>query len=415
MKSKRLSICYAVPGHNLLTESGPTRNVLSVSEALARWADVTVAFRKIVSNVPECSVKFLELDPLGDRAENPVDDSAVRGTSVSDFLRYLIRLRLFVKQTSSEFDVILEKSWILSGLLTSLYQKMGTPGILVENIVRGWNEPLNNINSLTRYLRYKYAQVMIGRYLRKIPAVIVETDELKEAIQNRWQISADTISVIDLGVDRALFRPADQMKSREQLNFSKTNTIMLYVGVIDPFHDLAVVINTMNSRPKNSLELHLVGNGDLLESYQNMGRGGPAKIYFHGHIPHEMVPKYISAADICLAPYKLDLFHQRKVGYSMLKVQEYLACGRPVISVPNSRLFKLIEHGVTGYLLSNDKSVWCDFIEKFPSREELFVMAKNVQARYQARGWDETARNYLRLCIRVTKTSSGLSRGDSCR
>ena len=44
---KRLSICYAAPGQNLLPSAGPTRNVLNVANALSQWADVTVAFRSI--------------------------------------------------------------------------------------------------------------------------------------------------------------------------------------------------------------------------------------------------------------------------------------------------------------------------------------------------------------------------------
>ena len=44
---RRLSICYAVPGHSLVASAGPTRNVLSLARALSRWADVTVAFQRL--------------------------------------------------------------------------------------------------------------------------------------------------------------------------------------------------------------------------------------------------------------------------------------------------------------------------------------------------------------------------------
>jgi hypothetical protein len=36
MSGKRLSICYLVPGHNLLPSAGPTRNVLSVARELGQ-------------------------------------------------------------------------------------------------------------------------------------------------------------------------------------------------------------------------------------------------------------------------------------------------------------------------------------------------------------------------------------------
>src|SRR5262249_46760063 len=40
---RRLSICYVVPGHDLLSSVGPSRNVVNLAQALSEWADVTVA------------------------------------------------------------------------------------------------------------------------------------------------------------------------------------------------------------------------------------------------------------------------------------------------------------------------------------------------------------------------------------
>ena len=34
--SRRLSICYLVPGHDLLSSVGPSRNVLNLAQALSR-------------------------------------------------------------------------------------------------------------------------------------------------------------------------------------------------------------------------------------------------------------------------------------------------------------------------------------------------------------------------------------------
>ena len=44
-------------------------------------------------------------------------------------------------------------------------------------------------------------------------------------------------------------------------------------------------------------------------------------------VPYEEVPKYINACDVCVAPF---LF--RNSGLSPLKVFEYLACGKPVVT-----------------------------------------------------------------------------------
>jgi hypothetical protein len=80
---KRLSICYAVLGHNLLTSAGPTRNVLYLAEALSQWAEVTVAFRRVVEPFTPHGYKVIEVAPAADDMLYGVDDAAVRGMSIS--------------------------------------------------------------------------------------------------------------------------------------------------------------------------------------------------------------------------------------------------------------------------------------------------------------------------------------------
>ena len=63
MMRKRLSICYAAPGQNLVPWAGPTRNVLNVAEALAEWADVTVAFRGIPCKLDPQKYRIIAIEP----------------------------------------------------------------------------------------------------------------------------------------------------------------------------------------------------------------------------------------------------------------------------------------------------------------------------------------------------------------
>lgn len=400
-KIASLSILYAAPGNNLLNEAGPTRNVLSVANSLSQWAQVTVAFRKIIGSPGNHPFKIITIDPICKTADDPIDDSAIRGTNLSDFIPYLKRLKRFVRATASQYDVILEKSWTLSGYLVAAYQKQGVPGVLVENMVRMWNEPINNFHSLIRFWRYKTAQFLIGRYLKTVPAVIAETDVLKKAILHRWPVNAKKISVIDLGVDHRLFRPMGQNRARHELKMAPDSIVMLYAGVMDKCHDLTPVIEAMERNSPANLELHLVGKGALYTEYKKMVSKLSAKVFFHGYVPHKLVPIYLNAADICIAPYNLSLFPESEVSYSILKIHEYLACGRPVISVPSSRLFELIQPNVTGFILDNNAAAWEKLFQQFPTRSELRYMAQNVSEQYRHHGWEQTAEKYLDVCRKV--------------
>lgn len=400
-KIEALSILYVAPGNNLLNEAGPTRNVLSVANALSQWSQVTVAFRKILGSLENYPFKVIEIDPSCRTADEPVDDSAIRGSNLSDFISYLRRLKRFARATASQYDVILEKSWTLSGYLVAVYQKQGVPGVLVENMVRVWNEPINSFHSLICFWRYKTAQFLIGRYLKTVPAVIAETEALKKAILRRWQVNAQKISVVDLGVDHQLFRPMDQNLARQELRMSRDSLIMLYAGVMDKCHDLAPVIEAMNRKSPTNLELHLVGNGRLFAVYKKMAAKLSAKVFFHGYVPHKMVPIYLTAADICLAPYNLASFPEAEVSYSILKIHEYLACGRPVISVPSSQLLEMIQPDVTGFIVANNSASWEKLFQQFPTRSELRSMARNVSKRYRHHGWEQTAEKYIDVCRKL--------------
>src|SRR5919108_6040173 len=90
---KRLSICYVVPGHHLLSSAGPTRNVLCLAQALSQWADVTVAFRSVLEPITPKDYGVVEIEPKAARSPHRVDDAAVRGIGLGEFIAYLCSLR----------------------------------------------------------------------------------------------------------------------------------------------------------------------------------------------------------------------------------------------------------------------------------------------------------------------------------
>jgi glycosyltransferase involved in cell wall biosynthesis len=374
--TKPLSICYAVPGHHLLAEVGPTRNVLSVAEALSQVANVTLAFRKVVQPVESVPYTIVELDPEGEKPTSLVDDSAVRGTNIGDFLRYLLALKKFVAYQSARFDLVLEKSWLLSGYLTHAFRRRGVPGALVENVVRVHHEPWYDLRHLKTFLVHHLSQAIVRHYARKTPMIIAETAELKAAMMELWGIASKCVEVVELGVDRCLFHPMDQKVARRTLGIDNTVPVLLYVGVLDPCHNLGPVIEALNLLRPPDLQLHVVGDGRLRSAYAEMAHQGNAAVFFHGRVPHRAVPQFIAAADLCLAPYEPQTFFNGKVSFSTLKILEYLACARPVVSVPSGHILRLIHHGVDGFLFPNQMSCWSEFLRSFPAREQLREMAE---------------------------------------
>jgi glycosyltransferase involved in cell wall biosynthesis len=70
--------------------------------------------------------------------------------------------------------------------------------------------------------------------------------------------------------------------------------------------------------------------------------------------PYEEIPFLINIADICVAPFINE--RNRKTGVSPLKIYEYMACGKPVVS---SRIegLEFIEKEYAGQLVEPDDAV----------------------------------------------------------
>jgi glycosyltransferase involved in cell wall biosynthesis len=293
----RPSVCYLVAGHNLLPTAGPTRNVLSLARALSHFADVTVAVPRVLEPVAGEPFSVLEIDP-GSAPAGPVDDAAHRDVGVLEFAAYLRDLDRFAHRHLPSFDVVLEKSWLLTGQVTSWCLAQGIAAVPVVNLVPQVRQ--------FRSRPVKAAKTWIGRrcsgrYLRRAPWLIAESDELKAGIRKEWRVPPERIEVIGLGVDRTLFHSLDQGEARRRRGIPGDRTVLLYVGALDRAHDLRPVIAAVTRVGDLPLELHVVGDGELREELERAADGSP-HVVFHGRIPHEAVPGFIACADLCPPP-----------------------------------------------------------------------------------------------------------------
>ena len=404
--TRRLSICYAAPGQLLLTTAGPTRNVLSVAEALSESADVTLAFRSLAEPMNSRQFQVLSIEdaptPIASR-----DDVTVRGLNPLIHTRYLRTLRRFARRAAKDYDIVLEKGWRFSGYLAHHVKLCGGLSALIENDVRYWNEPVRDLRALARFLAQRAAQSIAARCSRSAPLIIAETEELKEALVDLRGVDPDRIEVVELGVDHDMFHPMEQENARGMLGIDRDVLMLLYVGGLDIYHDLGQVIQALARAPSgNRIELHVVGDGHLrLLDEQSAQRLGVA-VQFHGQVAHHRVPVFIAAADLCLAPYQPSRFYGGRITFSTLKIPEYMACERPVASVPHGHILKLIDDRVTGFLVDNQADAWLAFLRTMPSRARLAEMGRSAAGRVASLSWRATAARYLELSLELRTRSA---------
>ena len=393
--TRRLSLCYVAPGHALLSTAGSTRNMLSLVEALSQWADVTLAFRTLLEPIEPGKFNVITIEPQAAHTAQPQDDVALRGLNPLTHLSYLQQLQHFARQWAGTYDLVFEKGWRLSGFLLAAFRRHGVPGVLIENDVRCWSEQRYHPRTFAKYLAHSTAQFLAGFYSRRASLVIAETDELKTVLIEQRGLLPQQVEVVGLGVDHTLFYPRPQEAARARLGIRPEPTVLLYVGGMDTYHDLTPLLEALAQVRLVSVELHLVGDGRQRPVYEAQAQRASIPVHFHGQVPHAAVPEFIAAADVCLAPYHTAAFYHGQVTFSTLKIPEYMACGRPVISIPSGSLQRLIAHRESGFLFPNDVLSWRSFLRTLPDRSRLARMGQQAACSVQSISWERTAAQYL--------------------
>jgi glycosyltransferase involved in cell wall biosynthesis len=148
----------------------------------------------------------------------------------------------------------------------------------------------------------------------------------------------------------------------------------------------------------------VVGDGAYRPLYAAAAEQVRFPVVVHGQKPHQAIPTFIAAAVLCLAPYQVLAFHHQLVPFSTLKIPEYMACARPVVSVPSGHIRELITHHRTGFLVPNEASAWRSFLDAFPARQRLAAMGQAAAEAVASVSWENTAAQYLEAGYRLLAT-----------
>jgi ADP-heptose:LPS heptosyltransferase/glycosyltransferase involved in cell wall biosynthesis len=100
-----------------------------------------------------------------------------------------------------------------------------------------------------------------------------------------------------------------------------------FVGQIDERIDQPLLVSIARARPT----WHIVLAGRVKAGVNITALAAEPNIHLLGHQPYELLPSVLRDVDVCIAPYRLTPLTN---SCSPLKVYEYLATGRPVVSTP---------------------------------------------------------------------------------
>lgn len=267
----------------------------------------------------------------------------------------LVFLFLFLLRILPQYDIIYARDYhaAIIALLPRIFFRKKL--VLEINGIANEEQRLKTnsfLNSILVFLIRK-AEKMSTRYSEKVISV---APKIKLYVTQHFNCPLDKIRVIANGVDTKKFHPIYDkpllIQWKKRLGIESKDTVIAYVGNIAPWQgidDLIEIAFGLLEKNKN-LKFLIVGDGLLkpLLSERVSGSGYDGNIYFTGMLNHEEIPFLINLADICVAPLRVE-------GGSPIKVFEYMACGKPVITSRIEGLEFIEKEGAGCLTLPNDR------------------------------------------------------------
>lgn len=173
--------------------------------------------------------------------------------------------------------------------------------------------------------------------LKRADLVFVASERLLRPMQDR----AQHVHLVSNGVDVDFFSLATQPETKVPGEIAiLPRPVIGFVGKLTPRLDFQLLFRLAALHPEWSM-VFIGAEEDGRRSRSQPGyedfRNAP-NVYLLGPKSYETLPGYLKGYDVCLIPYVLDEFN---LSSSPLKLYEYLASGKPVVSVDIPQVARL--------------------------------------------------------------------------
>lgn len=176
------------------------------------------------------------------------------------------------------------------------------------------------------------SRAVIELNFRVARRLLVVTPGVGETLTRRFRSVAKKWRVVENGVDLDVFRPVPSDRARWGLPDSVP--VLVYTGSVEEARDFPLLFRAMaqlGDLPQPPWLL-IIGDGPSMERTKASAieSGVARRVVFAGRIPQAELPSALSSSDVCVSPeaqWWLDI-----IGSSAMKLFEYLACDRPIVT-----------------------------------------------------------------------------------
>lgn len=227
-------------------------------------------------------------------------------------------------------------------------------------------------------------------------ALVTVSQSLREKLV-RLGVAPDKITTLRNGVDLARFAPMARETARQRL--AVANTVWLSVGNLVQGKGTHIAVEAL--RDVSDVTLLIVGDGPEEESLRALAQrcNVAQRVRFIGHVAHDELPLYYSAADALLLP-------SRSEGMPNV-VLEAMACGAAVIASAVGGIPEIVRGLPTGVLMSERTPAALVAAWHAVRADGLGSGHREARRRHAQRfSWQATTEGQLELFERVLRSAA---------
>jgi glycosyltransferase involved in cell wall biosynthesis len=177
----------------------------------------------------------------------------------------------------------------------------------------------------------------------RIPLVVAITEGVKRALVEIG-VEESRVMVVPDGVDMKHYeRLPDRSEARRRLGIAEGGAVALYSGSLYRYKGVFTLVDAARAMPE--VHVIIVGGEDkdvvALRSYAD--QRGADNVSIYGHVPPSDVPLLQAASDVLIAPNTAETRLSAEFT-SPLKIFEYMAAGRPIVSTLLPSIQEVLEH-----------------------------------------------------------------------
>lgn len=230
------------------------------------------------------------------------------------------------------------------------------------------------------------------KLMKDCKAIVTCSESSKIDICSFWNVPAEKITVIEWGIDRTVFYPAETKEIDEiTTKLRIKHPYFLSISNSHPRKNLRLVLNGFReySSENRDISLVILWNNppyDLIHEIKDEVSSG--KIMFVDHVNDNELRGLYSGAIATLFPSYYEGF-----GYPVL---ESLACHTPVITCANSSL-KDLGADLAIYTSEDDYFEFASHLTDVTKCRQKYVLTNKIEDHLKRFDWRETCKRYIYL------------------